>query len=61
MCSNQQAIQKEIQEFGYDFRVKAKPINAVRQLDWRNSTIEKINQIYQGATTTKSQAPTVNK
>jgi hypothetical protein len=40
-------VQKEIQEFGYEFKVPAQPIKAMLTLDWRNATIEEINQVYQ--------------
>ena len=40
-------VQREIQDFTYAFKTKGKPIKAILDLDWRNTGIEEINQIYQ--------------
>ena len=40
-------IQKEIQKFGYKFKITSKPNQDMLDLDWRNSNIHKINDVFQ--------------
>lgn len=41
-------IQQEMTEFGFEPHV-ARPLDAVRQLDWRNMSTESINKVYQNS------------
>lgn len=41
-------IQQEMLDFGFEPQVN-KPIDAVRQLDWRNMSTESINKVYQNS------------
>jgi hypothetical protein len=40
-------VQKEIEDFGYDFHIPVKPNKAVLRLDWENATTADINSAYQ--------------
>lgn len=40
-------VQKEIQDFGYNFHIPVKPNKAVLKLDWENATTVDINSAYQ--------------
>jgi len=40
-------VQKEIQDFGYQFNLTTRPIKAILELDWENASTSDINDIYQ--------------
>ena len=40
-------IQKEIKDFNFEFAVTDTPIQKIVELDWENSSLEKINEVYQ--------------
>jgi hypothetical protein len=42
-----QWVQQEIQNFGYQFNLTTKPIKAILELDWENTSTLDINNIYQ--------------